>query len=743
MAGAAAAHLQWQRDADRAETQFFADGMHCANCANSIRRAVGALEGVRRVDVNLATTRVSVEWQPSRIGLARVLSEVERLGFRPVPLAGEDNAQARRAESRRALKRIGLAGLASMQMSMYTVGLYAGAYSGIDAWLAKLLRVTSMLLAIPVMFYSGAPFLIGAVRDLRRRSLGMDVPVAAALLLAFGASVWNTLRNEGQVYFDSVAMFVFFLLIGRYVELRVRRGSLDASEALARSLPATAMRIAPDGASRRIALAEVRAGDRLLVARGAVIPVDAVLESDTALIDEALLSGESVPVPREAGGKLAGGSLNVSAPITVRAAATARGSMLAAMMALIERSQAQRPRVARAADRAAAHFIVAILLLAVSTAVFWWWRNPARAFEATLAVLVVTCPCALSLATPAAVAAATTRLARRGVLIARPDAIESLAAVDRVMFDKTGTLTEPESAIAEIELQGGAAPDTLPRERVLALAAALEEGSNHPLAAAFMAAAPGPRPAVVDRQEHPGQGLEGRVDGMLWRLGRRDFVAAIGPRVTATPAGAPAEGGEDGLWLGHVDGLVARFGIRERLRPTAAAAVAALRRQGLAPVIASGDRDAAVARVADELGIEAAAGRLDPAGKLDYLRALQRQGHRVLMIGDGINDGPVLAAADVSCAMGRGAAIAQSAADMLLMGESLESVADAVATARGCRALVRANLHWALAYNICAVPLAAAGFVPPWLAAVGMSASSLFVVWRARRFARGAERGGT
>lgn len=725
----AAAHLHWQGPGGLEQLEFFAEGMHCANCARSIRSQVGALPGVQRVDVNLTTARVSVAWDPQRSRLGTLLDTVEGLGFHAVPLNGAAGSDAQRAERRRMQKRIGLAALAAMQMSMYTVGLYAGAWSGIDPWIEQLLRVTAMLIAVPVLLYSGAPFLTGAWHDLRRRSLGMDVPVAAALLLAFVASVINTFRGSGAIYFDSVAMFICFLLVGRYIEMNVRRTSLDAGEALVRSLPATVTRLKPDGTSERIGLQQVAEGDRLVVPMGAVIPVDGILESAGTLVDESLISGESVPVARTAGAALPGGAINAGAACTVRASRDVRHSTLASMAALIERSQAERPPQARAADRAAAQFVFWIVLLAAAVAAFWFWFDRARAFEATLAVLVVTCPCALSLATPVAIAAATTRLARRGMLITRADALERLAAVDTVVLDKSGTLTSSAMQLAEVRCLG-----TLAREAVLSLAASLEQQSTHPLAAAFTAAT-AERVAVGAVRERAGQGLEGRVDGQPWRIGRREYVAELAPEQAAPAA---ADGSDDFIWMGSAAGFCAAFAVTDTLRPDAAAAIAALRDLGLTVRIASGDRHATVARVASELGIAAAAGRMDPEAKLELIHDLQARGHRILMVGDGINDGPVLASAHVSCAMGGGAALAHAAADLLLMNESLLSVAAAVQTARGTMRLMRANLRWALGYNLCAVPLAAAGLVSPWLAALGMSGSSLYVVERARRFAGGA-----
>jgi len=398
------------------------------------------------------------------------------------------------------------------------------------------------------------------------------------------------------------------------------------------------------------------------------------------------------------------------------------------MVGLIERAQAERPPQAMAADRAAGRFVLWIVVLAALVAAGWLLVKPARAFEAVLAVLVVTCPCALSLATPVALAAATTRLARRGVLVTRAHALEALAGIDTVVLDKTGTLTSARMQLAVVRTGPGHE-----RERNLALAASLEQHSVHPLAAAFTAAT-AQRLPFTDVREQSGEGLEGTLDGERWRIGRLGFVAALGPDARA-PGDAPAEAdADDYIWLGSAAGLAASFLLDDTLREDAAAGVAALRALGLELQIASGDRTATVARMAQSLGIADARGRMGPDDKLALIRTLQAQGRRVLMVGDGINDGPVLAAANVSAAMGGGAAIAHAAADLLLMNESLGSVAAAVDTGRGTARLVRANLRWALLYNLCAVPLAALGFVPPWLAAVGMSGSSLYVVWRARRF---------
>ena len=693
-------------DEGAAHVVFAAEGIHCANCARSIRSMLGALPGVTGSEVNVVNGRVSVSWDPQRLALPTILARVAALGFRPVPLVGEAAAAAQRTERRTAQKRIGLAALGSMQLMMYAAGLYAGAFQGIDPVMAEWLRVTCLLIATPVLFYSGAPILRGAIGDLRRGVLGMDITVSLALVLAYLASVWNTFRGSGEVYFDSVAMFILFLLLGRYVEMRGRHQSTQLTDALARSLPASVQRVDPaTGLASRVPLAEVVTGDQLRVGSGQVVPVDGRLLDARALLDESLLTGESVPCSRERGALLMGGSLNAGATLTLEVSSPPDRSTLHNLVRLLERAQGERPRLGLAAERMASWFVVRVLLLTALTGVIWYVIDPSRAFPAVLAVLVATCPCALSIATPVAIAAATSRLARLGVLVMRSDAIEGLATVDTVMLDKTGTLTAGKPAITDIEVEGD-----LTAERALGIAAALEAQSQHPLAVAFRDAPGGL--VCSDAREIPGQGIEGSVDGQHWRIGR--------PGVTLT---------DD-------HGRRAVFTIADRLREDASSTVAALQAQGLRVCLASGDAPGPVQTVARELGIGEAGSGLRPEQKLQRLRADQAAGHRVLMVGDGINDGPVLAAADVSIAMGRGSSIAHAAGDLLLLRESLASLPLSVAIARRTLRIVRQNLHWSAAYNIAAIPIAALGFMPPWVAAIGMSLSSLAVVFNARRILR-------
>jgi P-type Cu2+ transporter len=719
-----AAHATWSADG-RSHAVFAVEGMRCAACSRSVTRALEALPGVQRATVNAATGRAAVDWDPDQTSLRRMLEAVADTGFAPVPLAGGEAQERRRQERRLGLKRIGLAGLGMMQTMMLVYCLYAVGPGGIDPVIAQYLKLAALLIATPVVVYSGAPFFAGALASLRRRALTMDVPVALALALAYTASTINTLRGSGETYFDSVTMFIFFLLTGRFIEMSARQRNMSATEALARSLPMQVTRLTPAGGAERISPHRIEPGDALLIPTGAVIPVDARLDADEALLDESLLTGESAPVRRAWGEKLPGGAINAGQPVRVRAVTRAGSSLLASIVGLLECTAAQRPELARSTDRVAAWIVVGTLSLAACTALLWADIDPARAFAAALAVLVVTCPCALSLATPTAIAAATGRLARLGLLVTRPDALQRLARVDTVVVDKTGTLTlgRPEAQIVEIT------PGWQP-EQVFAIAAALESASLHPVAAAFRRHVAGGKTAS-QQKELPGQGVEGVIDGVRWRLGRREMVAQL--------AGAERSGAEDAagsdLVLGNPHGRVATFRLRDALRADAADAVSSLRHMGIEVAIASGDQDSVVQEVACQLGIAQAAGKLTPQDKLRLIQLRQDAGQRVLMVGDGINDGPVLSAAFVSCAMAQGSAIAQAASDLLLLNESLGALAQGIRVARRMRIVVRQNLAWALAYNLAAVPLAALGWILPWVAALGMSGSSLAVVLNAARLA--------
>ncbi|MBV6422595.1 MAG: putative copper-importing P-type ATPase A [Steroidobacteraceae bacterium] len=713
---------------DCREVILLIEGLRCAACVWLIERAVGALPGTLDVQVNAAARRARVTWRDSEGSLAQILTTLARAGYSALPLDAAALDDTRRREHRAALKRLVVAGFGSMQAMMYASGLYFGAFDGIDATTRDLLRWIGLLVATPVVFYAARPFFSGALRTLRARRLGVDVPVAIAIAAIYGASIVETLRGGAEVYFDSVSMFVFILLTGRYLEMRARHRAGDLTDALARATPTFADRRREDGTLERVGAIELAVGDRVHVAAGERVPADGLLDSARCRVDESLVSGESAPVARLRGDTLIAGSVLVEGPAELRVERVGAATTLAGIVALVTRAATTRPRLAAAGERAAAGFVARILALATLTAIGWSFVDPSRAFTATLAVLVVSCPCAFALAVPAAITRALAVLARHGVLVVRPDAIEGLARATHVIFDKTGTLTEPSLAVEHIETWRG-----IDREAALRLAAALARGSRHPAAQTIAAriGAGTALPAAAQLHAEPGGGLEGCVEGRTLRLGRADYAL----RCESIPPEFA-----DVIVLADEAGTLAAFHLSERLRSDAHAAIDALAADGLILEIASGDSATRVAAVAARLGIARSHARQRPADKLARLAALRAQGARVIAVGDGINDAPVLAGADVSVALASGAALAQATSDIALAGERLGALPEARGIARRTLAILRQNQRWALIYNLSVVPLGALGFVPPWLAAIGMSASSLLVVLNALRIGRGAER---
>lgn len=705
------------------------EGIHCAACAWLIEGGLRALPGLRDVQVNASSHRAELRFEPKELALSRILERIHRLGYGPQPLSFTAADEARVGERREALKRLGVAGIGMMQVMTYAVSLYAGAMDGIAPNLVQLFRFVSMLVATPVVLYAAQPFFAAAWRGLRMHSLGMDLPVALSIGAAYLWSVWSTLRGSGEVYFDSAVMFTFFLLLGRYIEMSLRQGLGLHQDAVAQLLPQSALRIDAAG-EERVLPDELIMGDRVRVLPGERIAADGIILAGRTFVDESLLTGESVPQARTAGANVIAGTLNLSSAIDVKVTAVGQESTLAAVSRLLAHARASRPRIADVADRVASWFVGCVLLLAAAVALYWLHTDATRVFPTVLSVLVVTCPCALSLATPAALAAGTTRLARLGLLVTRARALETLARADRMVFDKTGTLTQGRIGVEEIRSLTAESDPV----RCAGIAAALERHSEHPIAKAFAAIR-----AASDITEvccHAGSGIEGRVGDTLYRLGRADYVLAIcsSAREMLNDKFIAAT---SSVFLGDREGLLAEFVLNDVLREDARGTLQDLKALGIQPQIASGDRPEAVDEVARRLGHVPAAADLRAADKVALVRRLQAQGRLVAMVGDGINDAPVLAAANVSVAIGSGTDLAKVNADIVLLGNSLQPLRRGVEAARGCMRVIHQNIAWAVLYNAAAVPLAAAGWLQPWMAAIGMSGSSLLVSLNALRLLRG------
>ncbi|MBC7453769.1 MAG: heavy metal translocating P-type ATPase [Massilia sp.] len=719
--------------ADACEAVFSVEGIRCAACVWLIERCLARVAGVESAQMNVATERLSVRWNPAACKPSAIIAALRAVGYAAYPYEALRHGAAQEKARKRLFRQLFVAGLAMMQVMMYALPAYIAEDGTMDADMHALMRWASLLLTAPAVLYSAQPFFIGAWRSLRQRMLGMDVPVALGIGAATVASVAATVRGDGVVYFDSVTMFIFLLLGSRYLEQHARRRAGRALEQLRHALPASARRMPGYPHMREtelVAAGELVEHDVILVAPGEPVAADGIIvEGDTEL-DLALLTGESRAQHRGAGADVPGGAVNATQPVLVRVTRAAADSTLARLAKLVEGAGQGKPQLAQWADRVAAWFVGALLVLALGVFVAWHVIDPSRAWEVAIAVLVVSCPCALSLATPSALAAATDALVRRGVLVVRPHVLETLHRATHVIFDKTGTLTQGRPV-----LRASVALGALEVQRCLALAAALEAGSAHPLAAAIRDAAKQTGLHAQSLVSCAGQGVAGFIDGVSYRLGSASYAGAAGAANVANVAEAGAPDATS-VFLGQGGSLLARFELADPLRPDAAAVIKQCRRRGQQVIILSGDTQAVADSVARQLGIDTALGDRLPADKLAYVQQLQAGGAVVAMVGDGINDAAVMRAADVSFAMGGGAALAQLNADAVLLTGRLGSFDDAADTARRALGVIRQNLVWASVYNALAIPAAACGLLNPWLSAAGMSLSSALVVINALRLRR-------
>jgi Cu2+-exporting ATPase len=721
----------------RAESSLQLAGMHCAACAGLIENALARVDGVAAVQVSAASERASVTWDPERTRPSALIAAVRRAGYDAVPDAAAPAREMRRREARQALWRLFVAGFCAMQVMMFAWPSYVATPEELGAEMLRLLNWGSWMLTLPVMAFSATPFFAGAWRSLRSvlagrgrlfdpRAIGMDVPVALGLLMTFVASTGATFDAGGpfgrEVYFDSLTMFVSFLLGARWVELKARGRAAEQLERAMARLPETAWRVGPDGAASAVSTLRLHVGDLVRVPLGQAFPADGVLHEGRTEADESLLTGESTPVAKSEGSPVVAGSVNVGSPVLVRVERIGGDTRLEGIVSMMKSALAQRPAAARLADRWAPPFLWAVLLLAAGGAAAWSLIDPSRAVWVAVSVLIVTCPCALSLAAPATLVAAARGMAREGVLLQRLDAIEVLAKARQMVFDKTGTLTEDRPSLAGVRLRPLARPAadvaTLRRH-----AASLAGWSQHPLSRALVAGLGEVPAGWVTVREVPGAGVEGvDAQGRAWRLG--------------SPAWAAGEGGDDAVVLACNGVAQAGFDFDETLREDAAEAVAHLQTDGAQVTLLSGDRTARAQALAARLGIVRVLAGATPEAKLAELRALQFADGPVVMVGDGVNDAPVLARADASLAMGQGALVARAQADAVVTSSRLTDIVRARARARRAVAIVKQNLVMSATYNAICIPLALVGWLPPWAAGLGMALSSLVVIVNAQRAAR-------
>ena len=719
--------------ATRWESTVVFEGMHCAACAATIEQALRATPGVLEADVSAASHRGRVLWDEQSTRPSTWMRAVQRAGYRPLPAHDAFASARRQAETRKMMWRLGVAGMCMMQVMMYAAPTYFAGPGEIEPDLVNLLRWAQWVLSLPVLLFSCRPFFANALRDLRLRSISMDLPVALGMLITFVVSSLGTFEPDGlfgrEVYFDSLTMFVFFLLTGRWLELRARDRTAGALEALMHRLPESVERRSVSGAWERVATRRVRVGDVLRVLPGEAFPADGIVLRGHTSVDEALLTGESTPVARGESDQVIAGSHNLSAPVEVQVLRVGGDTRYAQIVSLMEQASVSKPRVAQLADRLAKPFLVFVLLAAAAACAWWWPSDPGHALMIAVAILVVTCPCALSLATPAAMLASAGTLARGGVLVRRLQALETLAQVDSLVFDKTGTLTRDAFVLQQVRVRPGTS-----EAEALALAAQLARGSLHPVSRALVRAAPADAPPMgqLELTEVAGEGVLGRgraTDGAPeFRLGSARFIG-IDPADHATAQGPVSH-------LADAQGWLASFVFQEDLREDARATVQALEADGVQVQLLSGDAPAAAEALGRMAGIARARGACSPDDKLAAMQYEQGANRTVAMVGDGLNDGPILAGAHVSFAFGKAVPLARAQSDFVVLGERLMAIAQARATSRETMRIVRQNLGWAAAYNLVGVPMAMVGWMPPWAAGLGMAVSSLVVVANALRLTR-------
>ncbi|MCH1930984.1 cadmium-translocating P-type ATPase [Shewanella sp. A25] len=696
------------------------DGITCAACAWLIEHKVKQLNGIQQVMVNSTTQRALITWDNTQIKLSDILGQISRIGYQAAPYQVDEQELLAKQNSRKFLLRLGLAGFATMQVMMFALALYTGYFTDLDVQYRDYFRWVSMIFATPVVLYSAQPFYFSAIRTLLSGKLNMDVSVSIAIGGAYIASCFATVKGTGEVYFESVSMFTFFLLLGRYFEQKARQKASVSSSNLHKLVPLTA-HLVTDNTVEEIPAKKLRLNDIILVKPGEVIAADGMVVEGHSSINEAMLTGEQMPIDKQANSEVYAGTINVEQPLKVKVTALGQDQLVAEIIRLQELASNTKPAVALLADKLSRYFSGTILTIALITYLVWHQISPDDAFWVTLSVLVATCPCALALATPTAVTCATAIFTRLGIITRKAGVFEKLPKIKHVVFDKTGTLTCGMLSVGEISLLSD-----LSKERVLAIAAALESSSRHPIAAAFLPYVD-PQFKVEDIHHEVGFGIQAAINGCQYRIGNAIFT------------GAETNSANQQIWLSRVteghNQPIAAIEIKDNVRCDSQLTVSELKQRGLKVSIASGDSSGHVMQLAQTLGIEDVHAGLTPEGKLKLVKQLQQK-HPVAMFGDGINDAPVLAGADLSVAMGSGSAIAKNSADLILLGDHLSRFTQAVSVATLTNNIIRQNLLWAIGYNALILPLAVTGHVAPYIAALGMSASSLIVVANSMRLLR-------
>jgi Cu2+-exporting ATPase len=722
-------------DENTREATLTVSGINCGACLWLIESCISEQPGIESVLVNYTTRRALVRWDRSMTSLKDILGAFRGIGFDANPYEFRDNAARLQREKDQQIRRIGISGVLGMQVMMIAVALYFGRASGIAVSYERFFEWISLLLVLPIVLYCAQPFFAGAWRGVLYRQASIDIPVSLGITIAFVASVWATITGSGDTYFEAVSMFVFLLLATRYFELTARERGLDAIAHIQNRMSGTASRIGDDDSVSKIPATQLHINDVVLVGIGDSIPTDGVVVEGETRVDESIISGESKPVKKLAGNEVIGGSVNITDVVKVRVSRAHADSTISTIARFAERAQSAKPSIVRLVDRIAMGFVVGLVVVAALVAVYCWWYAPDRLVYTVISVLVIACPCALSLATPAAVSASVGALTRRGIILLKGDSLEKITQIERVVFDKTGTLTRGALALVDVGVYRGTS-----RDEAVSIANTLEVANpSHPVARALAKEARGADHKVAENLEYcVGGGVCGTIQDKRYCLGSPRF---IGEKFSTAwdleqPLQATDGGPDTSCILAGDQGMLACFIFSDRLRAGAKELIGEFSRAHVAVSILSGDRPPVVEHVARSLGIQDYHAQMSPQEKLDRLSRYQKGGRLVMAVGDGVNDAPLLSAAAVSVAMGSGADLARVTGDVVLVNSRLTDLSMLINQARRTRTVIMQNFVWAIGYNLLALPLGILGLVPPWAAVIGMSLSSLMVVANALRLSR-------
>ncbi|TWX71970.1 cadmium-translocating P-type ATPase [Colwellia demingiae] len=742
------------QDNDCKEAILTIDGISCAACAWLIEMQLEKLKGLIKINVNATSQRATVRWQDDAVKLSEILQAIEHIGYQALPFKANEAELRNKKQSKAFIKRLGISGILMMQIMMIAFGLYFGAFSEMAEHNKVYLRWVSFILTIPIIFYGALPFYTGAIKAIKAKRLSMDVPVSIAILLAFSASAWATITQQGEVYFESVSMFTFLLLIGKFLEFRARSHAAQVSANLLKLMPMTATKVivtsdsigteaqsgnlqGTDSQTHAtqtktaqtkeilVAAKQLILGDVVIIKPGEVVPADGVITAGLSQLNEAMLSGEQLPINKIVNDNVFAGTINGDGNITVQVKQATNQSFLSQLIRLSEQAQAHKPKIAKLSDKIAQYFVALILLTSIATAIYWHQHMPEEAFWITLSVLVATCPCALSLATPTALTCATTHLNRAGIMIKGGHVMETMPKINCFAFDKTGTLTTGEFTIDRVELVDNDLRYN--QEQILAIAAALESHSEHPIAKPFAEH----RDYNLTAQQvkvHSGQGVTGTINTIDYAIGKYTWLA---DSFSFEHGQAQMLSGASCILMANKQ-IIAAFYLIDKIRDEAFEAISILNKQNKT-LLLSGDSQIACDNITQALPIDTVWGGLSAQDKMQQIKQAQVQGYKVAMTGDGVNDSPVFGAAHISIAMGCGADITKSGADVILLNNKLSSIDTLIKVAHRTRRIILQNYLWAFGYNAIVLPLAVAGYITPYMAVIGMSASSILVITNSLR----------